>query len=581
LFHEAGSKPGTGKWREKISRESEPIHPPIPESIEKDCRHEAPNHRYDQKPNPTVVGRDIRQHCQPAEKSAANKMNPRFLPISLRGIAHLRQYIPIAEHFMQLFGRCIFESSVARIALKLFMRWRILLILSLLANVLLAAGLVFSPRHVASAANLAAEETSSPVIKTNVEVRRQFLSWSHVESTDYATYIANLRSIGCPEQTIRDIIIADVNALYAKRRATEIISPQQEWWRSEPSPQVVKLAADKYIALDKERRALLTKLLGPDWEGGDLASLPRPTRPGVELDGPLLGNLPIETKQAVANISAEAQDRMQAYLQQMRDAGKDPDPATLARLRQETRNQLANVLAPAALEEYLLRYSQTANDMRANLGKLKYFNATPDEFRAMFRASDSIDQQIQLLGTANDPMTAAQRASLEQQRDSALKLALGQARYQQYQKLQDPLYQQAMATAIQNGDPNTADAIYGINLAAQAEQNGIQSNPNLTDAQKAVALKQLEADQLAASTGQPLPDTAPPPQPQRPTQPHVMGKTETAAGLSKLYGISLNAIQAVNPSIDVSNLKPGDVIRLPAPPPTFSAPQLVVPPSTR
>jgi len=457
------------------------------------------------------------------------------------------------------------------------MRWRVLLILSLAANVLLAVGLAHYAHRASSPTRTAAVEETNSIIKTNVVLRHQFLSWSHVESPDYATYIANLRSIGCPEQTIRDIIIADVNALYAKRRATEILTPQQEWWRSEPSPQVVKLAADKYLALDKERRALLVKLLGADWEGGDLAGLPRPTRPGVVLDGPLLGNLTTENKEAVANISADAQDRMQAYIQQMQDAGKEPDPAELTRLRQETRNQLAAVLNPAQLEEYLLRYSQTANDLRARLGKLKYFNATPDEFRALFRSDDSFTQQIQALGTGNDAITVAQRNSLVQQRDNALRLALGSTRFLQYQKLQDPLYQQAMATAIQNGDPNTADAIYGINLAAQNEQNTIQANTNLTDAQKALALKQLDADQFAASTGQTPPsDLAPPPVPQPPAgQPHVMGKTETALGLAKLYGISLNAIQAVNPTIDVSNLKPGDVIRLPNPPANFTPPRMI------
>src|SRR5437868_620849 len=38
--------------------------------------------------------------------------------------------------------------------------------------------------------------------------------WSLVESRDYRFYIANLRAIGCPEETIRDIIIAEVNRLY-------------------------------------------------------------------------------------------------------------------------------------------------------------------------------------------------------------------------------------------------------------------------------------------------------------------------------------------------------------------------------
>jgi LysM repeat protein len=463
------------------------------------------------------------------------------------------------------------------------MRWRVLLLLSLLANVVLAAGFLVATRRASATAHAASlEGTNSPLVRTNVVLRRQFLSWAHVESPDYTTYIANLRSIGCPEQTVRDIIIADVNALYAKRRATEILTPQQEWWRSEPDPEVIKLAAKKLVALDNERRGLLTKLLGPDWEGGDLTGLPRPSRPTVELDGPVLGALPPEAKQAVANISARGEDRMQAYLQQMRDAGKNPEPAEMARLRQQTRTELAGVLSPAQLEEYLLRYSQTANDLRADLGKLKYFNATPDEFRSIFRATDALDQQIQLLGTANDPITVAQRNSLEQQRDNALRQALGQDRFQQYQKLQDPLYQQAMAAATQAGDPGSADAIYGINLAAQSEQAEIQSNTNLTDSQKAIALKQLDLDQLKAATaasGQAtLPEPPPPPAP-TPTQPHVMGQTETVMALSKLYSVPMSAIQAANPNVDLNNVKPGDLIRIPqSSSGPGQQPRLIVPP---
>src|SRR6266481_4686092 len=39
------------------------------------------------------------------------------------------------------------------------------------------------------------------------------LSWSNIESTNYQTYIANLRGIGCPEETVRDIIITDISKL--------------------------------------------------------------------------------------------------------------------------------------------------------------------------------------------------------------------------------------------------------------------------------------------------------------------------------------------------------------------------------
>ncbi len=61
--------------------------------------------------------------------------------------------------------------------------------------------------------------------------------WSQLESTNYGTYIANLRSIDCPEQTIADIITADVRALYAgKRRELQeryrtigAENPEAEW----------------------------------------------------------------------------------------------------------------------------------------------------------------------------------------------------------------------------------------------------------------------------------------------------------------------------------------------------------------
>jgi hypothetical protein len=41
--------------------------------------------------------------------------------------------------------------------------------------------------------------------------------WSQLESTNYRIYVANLRRIGCPEPTIRDIITADVHTLYAPK----------------------------------------------------------------------------------------------------------------------------------------------------------------------------------------------------------------------------------------------------------------------------------------------------------------------------------------------------------------------------
>src|SRR6266542_6931598 len=273
------------------------------------------------------------------------------------------------------------------------MRWRFILMVSLGLNVVLGAiGYLWlrSSRPTASPIPRVAltPVPSTNAVKTNVIVRRLHFSWEDVESDDYAKYIDNLREIGCPESTIRDIIVADVNQLYAKRQAAEIVSPDQQWWRSEPDPNVEKAANEALEALDKERRELLTRLLGPSWNTSQEQNLGK-----VPLTGPVLGSLPKETKQAVQDLSARANKRLQALLDSESEDGKPVDPAALARLRKETREELARLLTPEQLEEYLLRYSQNAVQLRSELRNL---NLTPDEFRRIFRARDPLDQQLQL-----------------------------------------------------------------------------------------------------------------------------------------------------------------------------------------
>src|SRR5689334_19149507 len=110
------------------------------------------------------------------------------------------------------------------------MRWRVIALVSLGVNVvLLAAWLITLSRHRTTLPRdpSSAGLTAGNQIRTNVVVRRQFFAWQQLESPDYTIYIANLRDIGCPEQTIRDIIIADVNAMYTRRRATEIFTADQ------------------------------------------------------------------------------------------------------------------------------------------------------------------------------------------------------------------------------------------------------------------------------------------------------------------------------------------------------------------
>src|SRR5882757_2123017 len=107
------------------------------------------------------------------------------------------------------------------------MRWRVIALVSLGVNVvILAIWLITVGNHHPAGLGdgSSSGQSAAGQIRTNVVVRRQFFTWQQLESPDYQAYVTNLRDVGCPEQTIRDIIIADVNAMYTRRRATEIMT---------------------------------------------------------------------------------------------------------------------------------------------------------------------------------------------------------------------------------------------------------------------------------------------------------------------------------------------------------------------
>lgn len=376
------------------------------------------------------------------------------------------------------------------------MRARAFLLVSVGLNLIFAAVLFFGVRDLSTTPNPPAvpdiDLSNSNRTKTNVVVRRQNFTWEEVESDNYVTYIKNLRDIGCPDSTIRDIIVADVDELYVHRRMTEVVSADHQWWTSEPNMDVIQKAADKLKSLETERRALLTRLLGSGWETAS-NPLPPATRTGVSLTGPVLGELDPQTKQAVYDIAAQTQQKIDAYQEAQRKEGKELDPAELAKLRQDSRVQLANVLNPAQMEEFLLRYSNTAFQMRSELNGL---DLTPDEFRTLFQARDTIEQETDIQYVGNDTAKLKHKQELENQREAAMEKALGKERYANYLLNQDPVFQQSRATAEQIGAPaQLVLPIYQINQLTEAERRRISNDSTLSAEEKIDAIAAAQAEQ--------------------------------------------------------------------------------------
>lgn len=379
------------------------------------------------------------------------------------------------------------------------MRARVLLPLSLGLNILMAGMIIIISRQMRPRDNpvtgVRSESPSITKVKTNVVIRRKGFQWSEIESTNYPVFIRNLRLIGCPERTIRDIIVADVNDLYVQRIRNEVVVPEQEWWKADPNQGPLAVVAGQIQSLNEEKIRMLDQLLGSSWRSNTVADVATLSSELIRLDGPVLSKLSPHTKASLLQIEESSRQARENYLAQMTAAGKTPDPVALARMRQQVRNDLATLLTPDQLEEYLLRYSNNADGLRQ---ELRGFGADADEFRRIFRARDGYDLQLTALDP-NDPASSKRKTELERMRDHAVEQVIGQDRFKLYRLTQEPSFIEARQSAVENGiAPEKVLPMVEINKAAEQELARIQLDATLSAEEQEAAIK-VVLDQKRAS----------------------------------------------------------------------------------
>jgi len=319
-------------------------------------------------------------------------------------------------------------------------------------------------------------------------------SWEDVESADYPAYLERLRAAGCPEDKIRAIVSGDINALFDQRRLKEAIARDIQWWRPRSDYYVSNALQEKGRQLEEQRRNLLRRLLGA--EAPELETdQPDPALwSNVQLTGPVLGALSLEKHARVQELCGKALDRQQSAVWAGVHDSQPVNNVEMARLREQTRADLRQVLNPLELEEFLLRYSHVAHYLRQELIS---FDASPEEFRKIFRAVDALDHPMQLEFGGVETMSAQQRARYERQRETAIREALGPERYQAYLLTKDPLYRQAqMFASQQNAPPQALMPIYQLTKATEAKRQQILNDASLTPEQRNQALHAVQTEQV-------------------------------------------------------------------------------------
>ncbi len=341
--------------------------------------------------------------------------------------------------------------------------------------------------NAAPATNALAEAPSPKPVLTSKK-----FTWEDVETDGYKTYVESLRAVGCPDDKIHTIIAADINDLFLKKKAKLATESDMKWWTSEYGyTMIVNTMAEKGQRLEEERRELLSKLLGQSSPQKDDFE---PLQWGaVQLTGPVLGSLPPKTHNEIQEICARSMERQNTYTMDRMSAGQPMNPIEMAKMREMTRTDLRKFLNADEVEEFTLRYSHNAHNLRS---ELRGFDPTPEEFRKIFRGIDPLEHQMALEYGSPEAMSEKQRERYQRQRENAIKEALTSERYQAYLMTKDPLFRQAQMTAMQYGAPSkVVMPIYQMTRLNENKRQKILGDANLSQQQKNEALNVVNLEQ--------------------------------------------------------------------------------------
>jgi LysM repeat protein len=470
----------------------------------------------------------------------------------------------------QLFPPAVFNWQDTGLVVNSSMRWRFILGLSLLLN--LGLGLSWwrsgGSRSVEPADSTSLTNAAGATnVRTAVIVRRQFFSWQELESRDYPTYIKNLRQIGCPEPTIRDIIIADVSQMLRARydlpdNAELLLKPSPKWWTNQRDTTAQEKLFNQMLA---ERNSILTELLGADWAASDPAKAATGDRyvnlilATMELD-PLLKTVPTAEKQAFAKLFG-GMIPPRVFI-------PEPFLPEDAQAERDLWAQARTLLTPEQWERAKLHFAIHAESLRNQLDAVPGFNTQPEEFRKLFLATEAVDEQLALLYAQDDePATVETIKRLTAQREAAIRGALTPARYELLVRLQDPAYLRAMETLAGGGDPKALNLLYAINRETSAEEARIQDNEQLTETQREIELKKLDLEKLKAvalALGEEIAEDAPADRPKpEPVKVHNVKPGEGLDRIARLYGVRPEDLQAANPNLNFNQLPTGANVNIP------------------
>lgn len=402
------------------------------------------------------------------------------------------------------------------------MRISVLIIVSLAVNLMLAA-LLYHQRSgaaaksgesatenstVASGAENAAAENlaGNQAENSTVTVAGKF-SWRDLQAEELKTYISKLRAVNCPEVTVQDLILAEVNRRFAaKTRALwndpELLAQNDYWkpYQRKQDPEKAKKQRARYkanLAAQKEKSVLIVELFGFDVEKQRMKEEGYDPDNNWNYAGASLSFLPESKREPVEKYLEVFQDKMQDFYARV-SGGWDADArAESKKLEAEKLAGLAQFLTPQELREYELRNSQIAHQISSDLHGV---DLSREQYEAMFDVRKKYGDSIYSWGDADN--TPEQRKQIEQNKKdmmAEIASAVGADKTAELERAQDYQYQQLASLAKRNDLPaETAPKIYDFKTSAEKAVEALNANQDLSPEQRQTALAQIRTETEAS-----------------------------------------------------------------------------------
>lgn len=338
-----------------------------------------------------------------------------------------------------------------------------------------------------------APRTSRPAIRGTAAASEiiETFHWSQLESSHYHHYVANLRAIGCPEQTVRDIITADVNSLFAPRVRALVDEPSGRFWQLILQPRELEKAADEKHAqlreLQQERdelfQALFDHLNPRAAEDQEVAA--QDTRRNLELKADFLS---AEKRSLYLTVHEQREKAWADFLQ-------TPD---LTMSQRETKRRELDAAYHAALGESLTPEEQHELHLRNSDAAAARLNLVGLELsEAEMRRAVELKAGQKDAG-AHPDTTAASNP------EDALRELLGPERYEVFQRASDERYAPFQRLAQRLELPAAAAQAFDIRLQAEREIERLNRAPGLAADERQNLLQALRAEtqqQLTTALG--------------------------------------------------------------------------------